>query len=497
MKFFKENFKDSDDKRMYSRSRVHNNLYSPSTVPGAVYSSYVRYFAESKINCYFRHTGENGVPYSPTVLIDEAWNSLPQQGENKNYNTQYSMDNALKSDYVTRPIFDEPITNYPNRTIYSERSNEDEKVDNYQIFKQESIYDLPEETGKIIDTFVYNNEFYSHTPKALWRNFVNTLTKEATTIGEVVLGTGGLFTNPSQKVLTSEGGYGGTLSQHGNAVTPFGYFFVDLLQRKVFQLTDNLEEISLQGMQQYFDNNLVIPTNRGDNTFNVVSAPVGITMGWDNEYKRILITQRGKSFDEFTVSYSPLNKAWVSFHSYKPSTYITDDKNIYSVINSATGSDYIYQHNTGSYGIYHDNAVESMMIDVVSNKGVIEEKVFDNYYVHSRSYEQNGSFVDLDFFNTIECRNDYQDSGVLNILTDNSFDPTVANNEILNRWKKSHYQTYIPRDNHEANLNTANDWTNASRMKSKYLKSKFTYNNASNREFITNFIEYLFRIIAR
>ena len=494
-KFFAEAWQDSEGNRAFVTTSVNKNTYTPEVIPGYCFNSAVTYLVESDINCYYRFLGDNGVPYFPISDVQEVGNALPNQEENRNYNTQYSKDNTINTNLVSRPIFDEAITSYPNRTIYSDRANEDSKVDNYQIFKQESEYDLPEETGEIIDTFVYNNEFYSHTPKALWRNFVNTTTKEASTIGEVVLGTGGLFSLPSQKVLTAEGGYGGTITQFGNAVTPFGYFFVDLLQRKVFQLTDNLEEVSLHGMQEYFDNNLIVPTDREDNTFKF-NSPKNISMGWDNEYKRILLTQHDDD-NSFTISYSPVTKAWLSFHSYIPSTYVTDDKFVHSIINTNVGSGDLYQHNVGDYGVYHGNSIQPMMIDIVSNKSPIDEKVFDNYYVHSRSYERNGDFVNLDFFNTLECRNDYQDSGLLNISTTNAFDPVVANNEVLNRWKKSHFQLYLPRNNHEANLDNPGDWTQASRLKSKYLKTRFTYNNLDNREFVVNFIEYFFRPIAR
>ena len=97
----------------------------------------------------------------------------------------------------------------------------------------------------------------------------------------------------------------------------------------------------------------------------------------------------------------------------------------------------------------------------------------------------------------IQTKNDYQDSGVLNLLTTNDFGPVINNNEVLTRWKKSHFQMYIPRDNHQANLDNPADWTKASRLKSKYLRTRFNYDNLNNREFIVNFIEYLFRPIAR
>lgn len=497
-KFFQENFKDNSDKRMYTRARVHNNLYSPQTVPGSIYGAAVTYFVESKINCYFRHTGENGIPYYPTSTIGEHWNTLPQLGENRNYNVQYSIENNIKS-YFTRPSFDESISRYPNRTIYSELSREDDQVDYYKIIMQNSFYDLPEETGEIWDSFVYNNELFLHTPKSLWRTYVNSITHQATDIGEVIIGTGGLFSNESRRVLTSDGGYGGTISQFGNVVTPFGYFFVDLLQRKVFRLTDNLEEISLNGMQQFFDENLLVPRTPQaefvDNTFGVDG--LGIALGWDNEYKRVLLTQKAASADNsFTISYSPINKAWVSKHSYIANTYIEFDKFIYSIYTPDTTGSGIHLHNVGNFGRYYGNTPQPSEIEIVSNMHFPYEKSFDNFIVHSRSFTNN-SFEEFDMFNTIRCYNDYQDSRTLNINVDNGFNPTVANNEVLCRFKKQHYQIATPRDNQEANLNTSTGWQSASRLKSKYLKTRWSYDNLNNREFIVNFIQYLYRIVYR
>ena len=487
-KFFKESWKDSDGNRAFVSTSVHKNTYDADIIPGYCFNSAVSYLVESDINCYYRFVGENGYPYYPLADIDTVWNALPNQEDNRNYNVQYSKDNTINTNLVSRPIFDSAIASYPNRTIYSESSNEDSKVDNYQIFKQESVYDLPEDTGEIIDTFVWNEELFSHTPKALWRNFVNTTTKEATTIGEVVYGSGGLFSLPSKKVITSDGGYGGTLSQFGNAVTPFGYFFVDSLQRKVFKLTNNLEEISLQGMQQYFDENIVI---QNDNTFNNTN-PVGITMGWDNEYKRLLLTQKGSN--EFSISYSPLTKSWISNHSYLPNTYISFDKHLILIASVDTTS-LVHTINTGDYGVYFNEAPQEANIKLVFNKAPVYEKVYDNMNVHSKSYSP--AFEEFDTFHTIECKNDYQDSGILNILSTNDFDPAIANNEVISRYKKSHHQVALPRDNQEANLGSADGWEMASRMKSKYLITKLVYNNLNNNKFIVNFVEYMFRITAR
>lgn len=251
-------------------------------------------------------------------------------------------------------------------------------------------------------------------------------------------------------------------------------------------------------MQQFFDENLVVPKSGGeyrDNTFDTVS-PEGITMGWDNEYKRLLVTQRGKTFDEITISYYPVNQAWVSLHSYLPNTYIAYDKFLYSIINNNQGTADFHVHNSGAYGVYHDNPVEECNVTIISNTEPAIQKTFDNFFVHSRSFD-NGTYVEEDTFNTIHCKTLYLDSRVLDIDTTNAFNPTVANNEVLCRFKKSHYQIAIPRDNQEVNLDTANGWKDASRMKGKYLETTFTYNNLLNREFIVNFIQYLYRAVAR
>jgi hypothetical protein len=497
--FYQYTFDDDDegDTRIFTTARIFESRYIPTIIPGNVYGSAVECFIESDINTYYRYSSDNEVPYYPRETIKKVFSAVPNQEENRNYNVQYSLDNILKTTYVSRPIFDDALTEFPNRTIYSERSNEDSKVDEYQIFKQNSFYDLPEDTGEIIDTFVWNNDLYSHTAKALWKNFVNTVTREANSIGDVVLGTGDLFSLPSQKILTSDGGYAGTLNQFGNALTPHGYFFVDTLQRKVFKLTNNLEEISLQGMQQWFDENIRKQITGRDNPF----WGYGITMGWDNEYKKLLITQKGTASD-FTISYYPVRQGWGSFHNYIPNTYIEFDKFLYSIYNKNTGAER-YQHNSNivPYGDFAGNGVFPASVRFISNDRFHDEKAFDNFHIHSRSFDNvigdRTDFQSIDLFTTMQCVTPYQDSGELDVLTTNAWDPVVANNEVLARWKKSHFQITIPRDNQEANLDNADGWEVASRLKGKYLETTFTYDNLNNREFIVNFIQYLYRIIAR
>ena len=132
----------------------------------------------------------------------------------------------------------------------------------------------------------------------------------------------------------------------------------------------------------------------------------------------------------------------------------------------------------------------------IDNKLVLDSHM--SHYVTPKLIEKVvKNFQNFDLFTSMQSKTPYQDSGVLNISTTNDWDPAIANNEVLARWKKSHFQIAIPRDNQEANLDTAEGWEQASRLKGKFLETTFTYDNLNNKEFIVNFIQYLYRIVHR
>jgi hypothetical protein len=274
-------------------------------------------------------------------------------------------------------------------------------------------------------------------------------------------------------MFTSAGGYCGCISQWGGVHTPFGYIFPDVLQGKWFLLTESVEEISLNGMNQFFDNTLGTDLKQGyvDNPFNPSSA--GITGVWDNELKRAILTKRGGT-EEYTYSYNPVSKAWVSEHSYLPHAYIGRDNEVFAFVNTTEAN--LYQHNRGRYGEFY-GVLNPFYIEFILNEGPALEKSFDNINIHSVAYDEVAGFEHLETFKHIVTLNDYQNSGLINIDTTNQFNPTLAADTILGRWKKNHFQVALPRDR-QSNLDTDPlQWARASRMKSKYLLVQLTYPN--------------------
>lgn len=476
------------------KSAIDGNL----TRKGEEFHTLAYFFVESNINTELRHEVINedfdeSIPYYPKSSFETVITDPPENGDSEGYNTQYSFENNVRPIF-TQSSFVDQLSRYEGRVIYSQLSNEDDRIDSYRIFSQFDKYDLPKNTGPIWNTFIHNNTFYTHTPKSLWRHFVNSISQQATDIGTVVLGTGGLFTQPGMEMLTLSGGYAGCISQFGGIHTPFGYIFPDALQGKMFLLGQTVEEISLQGMSQYFDNNLGtdLTENYIDNPFNPNSA--GITGVWDNELKRAIITKRGTSFD-FTRSWSPITKSWISEHSYAPHCLVSRDNEFYAFDN--TENNIFYQHNRGDYGVFYNGLANNSSINLVLNEGVSFEKVFDNIDIHSVSTNDVGGFEAYDTFKQFRARTLNQDSGLLGLDTTNDFNPTIANDTILGRWKKNHFQVAIPRDKQDNLDNDLNQWKTASRLKSKYLEVDLIYPNLDNNKLTTNFIEYSFRLIAR
>lgn len=438
------------------------------------------FFVESVVNTNYRHqykdivNNTDGPKYYPK---DNAYDVLvqdPRNGESDSYNTQYSFENNIRT-FFSKSTANVTVGKYETRNIYSKQSQADDLIDNYRIFPTNNYHDIPKHTGEIWDTFVHQNTFYMHTPKCLWRGYVNELSQQANSLGEVITGTGGVFSIPSREVLTKEGGYGGTISQWAGVHALTGYIFPDALQGKIFQLTNGvLQDISLHGMSMYFDQNLGegLITDYIDNPANPDSA--GIVATYDSSLKRYILVKRGTTKD-FTLSYSLLNNKWISHHNYSPNSIFPIDRRLFGFDNSKTTVQ-LHEHNVGPYGTYYNNPTQPFSIDVVLNYPPIIAKVYDNLAIDTTSYD--GATVNrLDTFKLIRVTNDFQDSSNINLVCGDIFDDGSNVSKIQNK-----FQLAIPRNS----VNTNPDFPD--RMRDGYLQTHLEYPNTDNYKLIINSI---------
>lgn len=297
-------------------------------------------YTESTINSNYRHGGTDvcNTYWTPDVttpdfIIDKVIEEVDNKPIAKNsvckefygYNKDYSFVNKFNT-YTpllfTHNFCSDCLGLYPTRIIFSEKSFNEDQVDNYRVFLANNYVDLPANTGEIVSMNYYNGKLVVRTTNScffLQPNPQQLQLSETT----AYIGTGDFLSLPPQELNVTDIGYAGQQYPIAEVVTENGLVWVDGLRGKVYKLTDKLEEISRKGMYHWFKNNL--PTNA--------------VLTYDPEYERILLTA-----NDYTLSYSLKSQGWKSWHTYLPERYFYNGDTFFSVINNA-----IWKHQSKKY----------------------------------------------------------------------------------------------------------------------------------------------------
>ena len=478
------------------------------------------YFVESSINTNYRHLGVKTDEETGEVTDDtNSYYPLsadkltllgtfaPWLDNPRDYNPQYSYDNVIKN-YFPRSSTDNNITSFENRTIYSAVSANDDTLDTYREFPINHFYDLPANTGMIWDTFVSHNILYMHTPKSLWRTFGETAaTLAGGNIQDVVLGTGSLFARPSYEMLTTEGGYAGTISQFGGIHAQIGYIFPDVLQGKVFGLVVgakggvSLQELSRDKISTFcheeFPKDLILDAGGNPDLSNVTTANshlidnpyvgIGFSGGYDYKLRRAWLAKQGTS--PFTLSYSTVTNAWASFHDYRPEVIIPYNNRAFFVKHDGVTSK-MWEMNTGVKGDFFGTVYDSTIETVTKMKGP-NPSSYSNMIIESESTNSANLLIRDDNFDTLQVYTDRQNTDVYSLIHGNTFDPVKATGETFIKYRNNAYRIAVPRD---AVLDNAGDifdpgnldqsTATAERIKSDYAHNLFVYKNDTGNKFL-------------
>lgn len=306
-----------------------------------------RLYVESKINTKLLHDGTNICDkHYPSNTSDKAefLEKVATEDDQGKWMlkepicplwTGYNKDYSRISDFNIYTLLartynycSDCIGSYPNRIIYSERSFQERKQDYYRIFKANNYVDLPANKGSIQALDYKNGQLWVRTQYSCFVITPNPqqLALEGTT---VEIGTGDFLSMQEQELNAVDIGFGGQLHPHESINTEHGLIWVDRSRGKILMVSDKLNEISRQGMYDFFFDNLQIQDH--------------IRLGYDPVYERLLLTNLEKGI---TISYCFEMQSWKSFHSYTPSYYLYDKNIMYSFENS---EDLIYGHNSENY----------------------------------------------------------------------------------------------------------------------------------------------------
>lgn len=363
---------------------------------------------------------------------------------------------------------------FPMRVWYSEQSFQEEKTDNYRVFLPNNYRDIEGEHGEITGAYRLGNSLFIHTKEGLWhlpQNVQERVTNEIVSF----IGTGDFFSIPPRKVVDDNLGSGGTQHKWATVKTENGVLFVNEIKGKVYLHTDKLQDISLKGMRNWFENNLKsFLTKQIYDKFglqypydNNPANPngVGYLSTYDTRFERILLTKRDYlllpdkleqlqlastkpvtgnnfvyAFDDgkfylgpteitlnnrdffedksWTISYSFHTGSWVSWHSYFPNYYIHGQNNMYSVV---AGDRRIWKHNQiGKFHTYYD-IYKPHIIEYVRVLNLLQDTIVEDVTLQTKArvwVQASNQYMDKRFvtFNKIILSNNYQCSGELVML---------------------------------------------------------------------------------
>ena len=323
---------------------------------------------------------------------------------------------------------------YPTRTI---RSKVEEGVsDKYRKFLALEYKDITKDKGDIWDIFTVNSTLCLHTEKSMFM----TRGDQTMQLGdntEAYIGSGNIFAQDPQEISSAVEGYAGTDCQTASISTKYGQFFVNKKERKVYLMTGSVEDLSSQGMENWFIKNMpykleVLFNFNLDNANVATDAPTeyfGFTSAYDAKYKRIILTKKevvpkkellglistGRveiinntfqytdlaadyqitlygDLNDFgntsvyesggwTISYYPEAKFWGSRHSYKPNLYAYTRENYYSLINNDQNStNQVWEHNDFDNPGSFYGTTYNFEFEYIDNSNLAFAKIFSTVY---------------------------------------------------------------------------------------------------------------------
>lgn len=332
------------------------------------------YFVESQVNVDYRQaTNDNEGNFYPRVgtAIPDDWLQEARvpiiNDNNYTYNKSFSKQNRenfythLREDYDFTKLCN---SEYPNRAFWSEKTNLNETLNNWLIYKPVSRYDFPKSFGQLTSLDgVLNRQVIARFENKT--QIYNALTTVNTSTNQAYLGNDRLFSSAPPLDL-SETDTGSLGSQHKFLLkTPQGTVFTDSKRGQVILLQGTKAQvISDQGLNKWFGENLQFfikkqfPDFDIDNHFN----GIGLTGVYDEFYNRLILTKKDYLITDPDVKYdgefykeeireiksSTKIKSCAPGFIYNPLTNLCESRDIIPAI-SVTSP--IYNVTNASYGI--------------------------------------------------------------------------------------------------------------------------------------------------
>lgn len=403
-------------------------------------------------------------------------------GYNRDYNAINDF-NQLDIFYLSGDCNTNPINMFPFRIPFSITDANESKLLNWRIFKANSYYEMPKDKGVIYNILGVNRTLYIH---HLYSLFVAEIKDRINTGGgEVFLGFSDIFDRPPVEVIPVNHGFAGNQSQFATIICRLGYCSLDRQSGRLFVCNNlKLEEISHKGMYNFFKNKAQTSTPIIDNPY----IGHGYSMAFDEQQERLIVVKLDENGFPFTISYSPsLNNnqgAWIGFHDYAPNLIYYNRNGVHSIDNTQKK---VFRHNSKTLkGVFFNGQPKRCYIDTVFNEYPKESKRYENMNWQTR-VEQGGGVLEQKTLTHITIYNNNQCSGTLTLNPDNGLWYGKDARNIQGGWNFNQFVDIVKNQNLaimdgnnqviSSNLNNSKDWFDKSKFISKFVITRFEYDN--------------------
>ena len=436
------------------------------------YNLKARFGANSVDKPYFLHNAPLSA-YKELLGMSYKVDNYINTETGKGYNTVYN-DNGIETFRYYKDI---PGTaDHPCRIIRSETQNPESISLNWRIFKTDNYKDMPFNKGQIISLKTDNKNLYVQQEHGLHilqqRDQLN-----VNDTGDSYLGTSDLFSMEPKEIIYSPTGFIGCKNIFDTYICSAGYVVVDVVRKHIFLINgNNVIDLSNIKLKRFFRDNLseIITTRRVINF---------------NENKNLLYVSQNNSDHDFTLSFSTINKVWVSFHTYKPDLGFNNRHGLFWIKDNI-----IYNHREyAKQGIYFDRYETYSIIQFILNDNAAYNKLLktvtwkdsvDNEVDIVKQYNPNITIDKLMVHNDTQC------SGELPVIGNHTekkwYDGETGVNKI-NLWRFNKLFDIVKDPNQfvianyintpDDNLKSNPKWYDVNRFISQYIHLTMWFEN--------------------
>ena len=392
------------------------------------------------------------------------------------YNWINSQENNVRVNFH-KPFQYEPDQSNEIAIYYSDQKIYGEFYDSFRRFRVENGYfDLDTQYGPINAAKEFNNTLFFFQNTAMGELLVQPISqvKDSNSLN-ITLGTGDIIQRHKYISLFSGCQHKGSIVNSDTML-----LWYDNMSNSINTLAEQgVKNLSMNaGIQSYLSN--YVTNGIGDNP----TILNGISSGYNSRFDEFYFTflNSDDKLTDFTIVYNEILQKFTGKMSFLPTMYLNSRKNLYS-FDPASPYNKLYKHDNGDYGNYY-GIIYPSTIEFIINPAYSETKTFDNINYHLDASYNDLHTTDISYrdvtFDEALFTNDYQSTGSFPIYPKVGYNtPSNANTYRAERtWKMSIPRDQINQSNVDINDNgsfTTN--TFKSRMRDKYLRAKFTYNN--------------------